>query len=275
MKKQSATKLPADKKIEIVEFAKENGVVAAEERYHVHRNYIYNWKALIDNGQTDLLKPVGMYSKFDDKIKLKALTDYESGRYTKAEICRKYGIRGNATLDNWIKRYNSVEELLNHRNNKRLVKKMRTPSVSKKQFITRVNELKSVEEAALELGVPRSTAFNWNARYKELGEAFFAHEENEQTAPVLNNLEAVLNDATKYCWNLITSNKNNPDIMQQAREYVLEVTKPYKDRKRVHETLELIDSMAKNVLQMTGDLNTMKLVVEVKKQLDSSALNKK
>lgn len=151
----------------------------------------------------------------------------------------------------------------------------RTPSVSKKQFITRVNELQSLEEAALELGVPLSTAFNWNARYQELGEAFFDREDIEQNAPELNNLEAVLNDATKYCWNLINSNRNNPNIMQQVREYVLEVTKPYKDRQRVHETLELIESMAKSVLQLTGDLNTMQLVVDVANQLDNSNSNQK
>lgn len=63
--------------------------------------------------------------------------------------------------------------------------------------------------------------------------------------------------------------------MQRVREYVLEVTKPYKDHQRVNETLELIESMAKSVLQLTGDLNTMQLVVDVANQMDNSKSNQK
>lgn len=51
------------------------------------------------------------YKKYSKELKLQAVSDYLDGNGSQADICKKYGIRSKAKLQNWIKKYNGHEEL--------------------------------------------------------------------------------------------------------------------------------------------------------------------
>ena len=51
------------------------------------------------------------YKKYPKELKLQAVLDYLAGNDSQTDICKKYGIRSKAKLQNWIKKYNSHEEL--------------------------------------------------------------------------------------------------------------------------------------------------------------------
>jgi transposase-like protein len=48
---------------------------------------------------------------YSRELKEQAVLDYLCGRGSQQEICQRYGIRARSKLHNWIKRYNSHEEL--------------------------------------------------------------------------------------------------------------------------------------------------------------------
>lgn len=51
------------------------------------------------------------YKKYPKGLKLRAVLDYLAGNGSQTDVCKKYGIRSKAKLQNWIKKYNSHEEL--------------------------------------------------------------------------------------------------------------------------------------------------------------------
>lgn len=51
------------------------------------------------------------YKKYSKELKEKAVFDYLTGQGSLNDICKKYGIRARSKLQNWIKKYNSHEEL--------------------------------------------------------------------------------------------------------------------------------------------------------------------
>ena len=51
------------------------------------------------------------YKKYSKELKEKAVSDYLTGQGSQDDICKKYGIRSKSKLQNWIRKYNSHEEL--------------------------------------------------------------------------------------------------------------------------------------------------------------------
>lgn len=49
--------------------------------------------------------------KYSKELKQQAVMDYLAERASQDDICKKYGIRSKARLQNWIKKYNGHEEL--------------------------------------------------------------------------------------------------------------------------------------------------------------------
>lgn len=57
------------------------------------------------------LKESKTFKKYSKELKKLAVRDYLLGKYSKAEIARKYEISDSSVLRNWIKQYNSHKEL--------------------------------------------------------------------------------------------------------------------------------------------------------------------
>ena len=53
-----------------------------------------------------MLKDNRTVKNYSESFKLKALSEIESGKYTKSEVCKVYGIR-SPSLYRWIKKFNN------------------------------------------------------------------------------------------------------------------------------------------------------------------------
>lgn len=55
------------------------------------------------------LKKTGPPSTYSEAFKRTVVTEFESGVCSKASLKRKYGILGNGTIDNWLKKYGKFD----------------------------------------------------------------------------------------------------------------------------------------------------------------------
>lgn len=79
-----------------------------------------------------------VYRRYSESFKLKILSELSTGKYTKRQLGRIYGIQ-NSTINEWVKKYNRTD-LMNTRIN-----------VETKDEITRIkalqNEIEKLKEA--------------------------------------------------------------------------------------------------------------------------------
>lgn len=54
---------------------------------------------------------VTVNKRYSKELKEQAVWDYLCGQGSQQEICQRYGIRSKSKLQNWIKKYNSHDEL--------------------------------------------------------------------------------------------------------------------------------------------------------------------
>jgi transposase len=100
-------------KLEVLQ-AWENGSFTLAEivkQYKVSRSTIRKWKYSFDTFGSEGLKESLTWKKYTKDIKLLAVSDSLSGKYSLLEVVRKYEISSHSVLLKWIKKYNSHSEL--------------------------------------------------------------------------------------------------------------------------------------------------------------------
>lgn len=81
-----------------------------------------------------MYKNDGVYRRYSESFKLKILSELSTGKYTKRQLGRIYGIQ-NSTMNEWIKKYNRTDLM-----NTRII-------VQDKDEITRIKALqKEIEQ---------------------------------------------------------------------------------------------------------------------------------
>jgi transposase-like protein len=102
-----------EKKLEILK-ALEDGQYSINEvltTYHVHDTTILDWQHKLDKYGIEGLKESSTWKRYSKDLKLSAVRDYLSGKYSLREIARKYEISNSSALRNWINKYNSHREI--------------------------------------------------------------------------------------------------------------------------------------------------------------------
>jgi transposase-like protein len=102
-----------EKKLEILK-ALEDGQYSINEvltTYHVHDTTILDWQNKLDKYGIEGLKESSTWKRYSKDLKLSAVRDYLSGKYSLREIARKYEISNSSALRNWINKYNSHREI--------------------------------------------------------------------------------------------------------------------------------------------------------------------
>jgi transposase len=89
-----------------------------------------------------MYKNDGVYRRYSESFKLKILSELSTGKYTKRQLGRIYGIQ-NSTINEWIKKYNRTDLM-----NTRIV-------VQDKDEITRIKELQKEVEKLKEILVKK------------------------------------------------------------------------------------------------------------------------
>jgi len=85
-----------------------------------------------------MYKNDGVYRRYSESFKLKILSELSTGKYTKRQLGRIYGIQ-NSTMNEWIKKYNRTDLM-----NTRII-------VQNKDEITRIKELQKELEKLKEI----------------------------------------------------------------------------------------------------------------------------
>ncbi|UII55920.1 helix-turn-helix domain-containing protein [Cytobacillus spongiae] len=82
-----------------------------ESKYNVHRSTILDWKHKFDKYGFEGLKESSTWKKYSKELKLAAIRDYLSGKYSIREIVELYEISSTSVLRRWIKKYNSHRDI--------------------------------------------------------------------------------------------------------------------------------------------------------------------
>lgn len=71
---------------------------------------VQQWIANYQSGGSDAFNQ-RCYKRYPKELKEKAVLEYLNGEGSLLTICQKYGIKAKSKLQNWIRKYNSHEEL--------------------------------------------------------------------------------------------------------------------------------------------------------------------
>lgn len=77
----------------------------------VHHSTIQQWHHTYQSLGPNGLHNASKNTAYASELKTKAVEDYLSGCGSLMEICKRYGIKSNSQLRNWILKYNSHEKL--------------------------------------------------------------------------------------------------------------------------------------------------------------------
>jgi len=102
----------AEEKYEILKaLDKQYSTCELESKYNVHRSTILDWKHKFDKYGLEGLKESSTWKKYSKELKLAAIRDYLSGKYSIREVVGMYEISSTSVLTCWIKKYNSHRDL--------------------------------------------------------------------------------------------------------------------------------------------------------------------
>jgi len=80
-------------------------------KFMVDPGTIRDWKRRYEVNGEDGLEEAFSWKRYSKELKLAAVNDYLSGKYSLSKVIQKYNISSTAVLRKWIKKYNSHREL--------------------------------------------------------------------------------------------------------------------------------------------------------------------
>ncbi|MER2010604.1 MAG: IS3 family transposase [Psychrobacillus sp.] len=142
-------------------------------KYNVHHSTILEWKHKYDKYGLEGLKESSTWKKYSSELKLAAIRDCLSGKYSIREVARLYEISDASVLRGWIKKYNSHRDLKD-------TSKERTNSMTKGRKTTWEERIeivldclgngKDYQEAANTYNVSYQQVYQWVKKYEDGGD---------------------------------------------------------------------------------------------------------
>lgn len=170
-------RLSPEEKMKLVRgcLAGEIGVREAGRQAGVHHSTIQTWIAQYETEGVQGFLPQGRNRVYSPEVKQEAVRGYLSGEGSLLEICKKYKIRSDIQLRNWIKVYNAHGDFnsVKQSGGGSYMKKAR--STTQEERIQIAKECyasgKNYGEMALKYNVSYQQVRTWTLRYEEQGEA--------------------------------------------------------------------------------------------------------
>src|SRR5699024_2768821 len=99
---------PLDEKLEIIQVYESEKYSLSEicSFYNTHHKTVKIWQEKYNKYGVNSLKEPRKKKKYSKDLKLSAIKDYESGKYSLRDVTRKYEISDTKVLRQWIKKYN-------------------------------------------------------------------------------------------------------------------------------------------------------------------------
>lgn len=142
-------------------------------KFSIDSGMIRDWKRRYELNGEDSLTDTISWKSYSKELKLAAVNEYLSGRYSLHEVIQKYDISSTAVLGKWIKKYNSHREL--HDTGKGMTKSMtNTRKTTLEERIQIVNyclqHQKNYQLTAKGYGVSYQQVYQWVKKFEANGE---------------------------------------------------------------------------------------------------------
>jgi transposase-like protein len=109
---------------------------------------------------------------YSPELKLVAVEEYLAGKGSLQDICKKYRIRSDRQLRNWIKVYNRHEDFKRQSGGSHMTKARKTTQEERVKIAKECLEAgKDYGTMALKYNVSYQQVYTWVKKYGELGEA--------------------------------------------------------------------------------------------------------
>ena len=120
---------------------------------------------------------------YSEETKLTAVKEYLSGSGSVQEICKKYKIRSERQLRNWIQVYNSGRDFKKMSGGSRMKDTRKTTQEERVQIAKEcIENGNNYGEIAIKYQVSYQQVYTWVKKYKELGEAGLEDRRGQRTA---------------------------------------------------------------------------------------------
>lgn len=175
----------AEKKEELVQryLAGELTQQQAAQEAGVRKQSFQRWVARYEAEGSLGLMPAEGFRAYSEETKKQAVEAYLSGEGSLLEICKKFKIRSEHPLRNWLMVYNSGRNFKNRSGGSRMSKTRKTTQEERIQIARECLENgKDYGACALKYQVSYQQVYTWVKKYIELGEAGLEDRRGQRTA---------------------------------------------------------------------------------------------
>ena len=169
-------KLSPEAKVKLAQacLSGEIGVCEAGRQSGVSPESVRRWIARYESEGAEGFLPQGTNRVYSTELKLNAVRDYLSGEGSLLDICKKYKIRNDDQLIQWIKVYTAHGDFnsVKHSGGGSYMKQGRDTTQEERIQIAKecFASGKNYGEVALKYNVSYQQVRNWTLRYEKLGE---------------------------------------------------------------------------------------------------------
>ena len=179
------SKLSAKEKVKIVQecIAGKLGRAEAARKAGVDKKSLRRWIIRYEaEGSLGFLS-TGKNRVYSEETKLAAVVEYLSGGGSGQEICKKFKIRSESQLWDWIRVYNSGRDFKKMSGGSRMKSTRKTTQEERIQIAKEcIENGNNYGEIAVKYQVSYQNVYSWVKKYRELGEAGLEDRRGQRTA---------------------------------------------------------------------------------------------
>ncbi len=169
------TKASAEEKTRIVQdcIAGKLSMAEAARKAGVSKKSLSKWIARYETEGSLGFMATGKNRIYSEETKLQAVEEYLSGSGSLQKICKKYKIRSETQLSNWIQVYNSGRDFKHKMSGGSRMKNSRKTTRKERVQIAKecIENGNHYREIAIKYQVSYQQVYTWVKKYQELGEA--------------------------------------------------------------------------------------------------------
>ena len=147
--------------------------ITVAKKFNTRDSTLRNWISSYKNNGADRLQGSHTWRRYTPELKLVAVNDYLSRKFSLLECCEKYNITSDSVLRSWISKYNSGKELkATNGESTRMKAGRKTISEEKLEIaLYAIEHSKNYSATAKKYNVSYQQVYNWVKKYLSKGES--------------------------------------------------------------------------------------------------------
>lgn len=143
------------------------------KKFNTRDSTLINWIRSYKNNGVDGLKESHTWRRYTPELKLAAVNDYLSRKFSLLECCEKYNISSDSVLHSWISKYNGGKELkTTNGGSTRMEAGRKTTSEERLEIaLYAIEHSKNYSATAKKYNVSYQQVYNWVKNYLSKGES--------------------------------------------------------------------------------------------------------